>query len=141
MTLPIQPSQRHERQAKHNSEVLNEKCFSNPCDITKKLSFKDWNVTIVFYVALHYVQSYLLRKGYQTTFRNHTERNNYLAAISTKDRVIANIVTDYVALFKASISTRYSPCYYHYINQKDVCDYSNFALVKLPKELGIIRES
>jgi hypothetical protein len=136
MSLPLQPDLRHENQAEHNSILLQETCFHDPCG-AKNLDFKDWNITIVFYTALHYVQSYLHKKGYQTTFSNHTERNNYLANLSKMDHPIAKIVSDYVALFKVSLYTRYNPCYYHYIKQKDVCDYTKFALETLPKELGV----
>ena len=138
MSLPIQPNERHEKQAEHNIELLSEPCFKDPFDTTQNLAYKDWNVTVIFYAAMHYVQSYLCKNGYQTTFRNHTERNNYLAIISSRDHAIAKIVSDYVALFKASLSTRYTACYYHYVKQKDVCDYTKFALQTLPKELGLI---
>lgn len=140
MGLPIQPYQRHENQANHNVSLLKESCFPDPC-VTQSVPYKDWNVTIIFYTALHYVQSYLCRNsvhGYRTTFIDHTDRNNYLARISVTDRLIASIVTDYVALFKASCSARYTACHYHYIKQKDICNYAIFALQTLPKTLGII---
>lgn len=137
MSLPVEPNKRHEKQAQHNIELLNEGCFQDPCGSTD-LTYKDWNIIIAFYTALHYVQCYLHQKGYKTTFRDHAERNNYLARLSSSDRAIAKIAPDFVALFKASLSTRYTACYYHYVKQKDVCDYTKFALKTLPKELGII---
>lgn len=137
MSLPLQPYQRHENQANHNISLLKENCFPDPSS-AKSVPYKDWNITILFYTALHYVQSYLCKKSYRTTFLDHTERNNYLARISATDRLIDSIVTDYVALFKASCAARYTACYYHYIQQKDICDYAIFALQTLPKTLGII---
>jgi hypothetical protein len=137
MSLPLEPDKRHKKQAEHNLELLREDCFQDPCS-SKNLLYKDWNITIVFYTALHYMQCYLFQKGYRTSFNDHSERNNYLARLSSTDRIIAKVTPAYIALFKATLSTRYTPCYYHYISQKDVCEYTKFVLQTLPKELGII---
>jgi hypothetical protein len=141
MSLPIQPYQRHENQANHNQSLLRENCFPNPCS-PANCNYKDWNITIVFYTALHYVHSYLcknsVRLGYRTGFKNHTDRNNYLARISMTDPLIAKILDDYIGLFHASCWARYTPCSYYYIKQKDICDYVIFASQTLPKTLGII---
>lgn len=137
MALPINPYERHQKQAKHNEELLNEPCFPDPCTANPS-SYKDWDVTILFYSALHYVQAYLCKNAsrYRTSFINHTDRNNYLSNISMTDRAIASVIDDYVDLFNASIFSRYTACSYHYIKQKDICSYAKFALEKLPNALG-----
>ena len=132
--------QKHKKQAKHNKGLLQEHCFPDPCTV-KTVMYKDWNITVTFYVALHYIQSYLcknrMRYGYRTNFRNHNDRNNYLARISVRDSRINQIVTDYIALFKASCIARYNPCSYKRLNNRDLCDYEKFASQDLPKALGI----
>jgi hypothetical protein len=140
MSLPIQPHDRHKHQANHNEILLHETCFADPCS-KQKVTYQDWNITILFYTALHYVQSYLCenrtRYGYRTTFGNHTDRNNYLARIAVRDHRIRKILTDYIALCHASFTVRYTPCAYHYVKQTDICSYQKFVLEDLPKTLGI----
>ena len=62
MTLPIQHEKRHITQAKHNDNLLNEKCFPDPCN-QSNLGYKDWMTTVCFYTALHYVEAYLHING------------------------------------------------------------------------------
>jgi hypothetical protein len=138
MSQQQQLSQSHENQAKHNETLLSENCFPDPCVASTNLSYADWNVTILFYTALHYVQAYLWKNvhlGYRTRFINHTDRNNYLAILSMRDPKIASILVDYVGLFNASCIARYTPLSYYTISKTDICDYAKFALQKLPQTL------
>jgi hypothetical protein len=140
MSLPIIPYQRHQNQAKHNEQLLKESAFPNPCGLVP-VNYKDWNITILFYTALHHVQAYLEKnssiRGYQTTFQNHRERNNYLARLSVTDMRIAQIVDDYVGLCNASFLARYTPCRYWYIPQNELCNYTTFALKDVPRILNV----
>jgi hypothetical protein len=141
MSLPLIPYERHENQAGHNENLLKENSFPDPCS-DQNANYKDWNITILFYAAFHYVQAYLLKnqitRGYKIEFKNHEERNNYLARISTTDPLIAKVVGEYIALCKASYLARYTACHYHYIRQRDVCKHAIFALKKLPQTLGFV---
>lgn len=134
-------SQNHKTQAKHNEKLLCGSCFPDPCNSLNNVNYKDWNITIVFYEALHYVQSYLWKNravyGYRTFFKNHTDRNNYLADLSKTDQRVAAILSDYVGLFKASCVSRYDPRSYATFQQKEICDYKIFAMKTLPKTLGL----
>lgn len=141
MTLPIIPHQRHQKQADHNYQLLKENIFPDPCG-NKNVDYKDWNITILFYTALHYVQAYLSKNssslGYRTEFGSHHDRNNYLARISMTDHLLAKVVEDYITLCNASFLARYNPCRYYYIQQKEVCQFAIFALQSLPNTLGLI---
>jgi hypothetical protein len=140
MSQNIRCSNNHRNQARHNRVLLSENCFPDPCS-SNILNYKDWNVTVLFYTALHYVQSYLWKNrslGYRIRFLNHTDRNNYLSNLSNTDSKIAVIVDDYVALFKASCISRYNPCSFNQTSQNDICDYAVFALNTLPQTLGVI---
>lgn len=137
MTLPLQPDQRHVTQAKHNESLLSESCFPDPCSQTN-LKYKDWTVTTVFYVALHYIEAYLHQHNYRTSFTSHSDRNDYLKnVVSVTDRKIAHILTKYLALYKLSKVARYRACSYHYLNVRDICDYFTFALKDMPRVLGV----
>jgi hypothetical protein len=130
----------HRNQAKHNERLLGESCFPDPCNNSNVVNYKDWNVTVLFYTALHYVQSYLWKNshlGYRTSFSNHIDRNNYLVSLSMRDNSIAAIVVDYIGLFYASCISRYTPCSYSTIQQSDICDYAKFALQRLPQALKV----
>jgi hypothetical protein len=141
MSLPIQPYLRHLNQADHNESLLNENCFPDPCAQLNS-TYKDWNVTILFYTAFHYIQSYLVKNnkiyGYKTEFSSHKERNDYLGKISNHDPLIAKVVDEYIGLFNASCYARYTSCSYHYLKQNDICKYKKFVSCTLPKTLGII---
>jgi len=137
MTLPIQPDQRHIKQAEHNSDLLHESCFPDPC-VHPNPEYKDWTATIAFYIALHYVQAYLHRKGFKTIFKNHFERNDYLKNdASVKDARIARVLVNYLSLYKLSRNARYTACSFHYMRTRDLCHYFKFALNDLPKMLGL----
>lgn len=138
MTLPLDSSQRHIQQAKHNEELLHESCFPDPCT-TESIPYLDWNITISFYVALHYIQCYLHKKGFRTVFQNHIERNDYLKnVVSIKDSKVNQILADYIVLYRLSCRYRYIACQYYYPNQKIACDYAKFALHTLPETLEIV---
>jgi hypothetical protein len=137
MTLPLQLDKRHITQAKHNESLLSESCFPNPCSQTN-LNYKDWTVTIAFYVALHYLEAYLHQHNFRTSFISHTDRNDYLKRIaSLSDRKIARVLDKYLALYKLSKYTRYTACSYHYLGISDLCDCFTFALKELPQTLGL----
>lgn len=137
MTLPLQPDQRHLTQAKHNESLLSESCFPNPCSQTN-LNYKDWTITIAFYIALHYLQAYLHQHSFRTSFTSHTERNDYLKnVVSVRDSKIAHVLTKYLSLYKLSKHARYTACSYDYLRVSDICDYFTFALKDMPLILGL----
>ena len=137
MTLPTQKHLRNKMQAEHNICLLNEACFPDPCN-TGTIPYLDWNITISFYVALHYVHSYLARNGYRTDFDSHKERNDYLKDnVSLRDSKIDRILSTYIDLYKLSKIYRYTACQYYYPNQTIACKYRTFALQDLPRILGI----
>lgn len=137
MTLPIQQDKRHVVQAKHNSNLLDENCFPEPCS-GKPSQYKDWTATIAFYVALHYVQAYLHANNWRTAFVSHRDRNDYLKNfVYIRDRKIRKILSKYLSLYKLSRLARYRPCHYHYIKLQDLCSHYRFALYDLPKILNL----
>jgi len=137
MLLPTQHDQRHIKQAKHNELLLKEDCFPNPCN-QENLQYKDWNATIVFYAALHYLEAYLHAKGLKANFMSHRERNDYLKNVaSIKDQSINKILVTYLQLYKLSRLARYNPCYYLYVRPRDLCKYIKFAFKELPKILKL----
>lgn len=138
MSLPKKPFERYRLQAKHNESLLNESCFPDPCK-KKVLPYLDWNITLSFYIALHFIQSYLSKSGYKTKFKSHLKRNDYLEkTVSVRDTKIKKILADYLALYKLSKNYRYTPCQFHYQNSTLACEYELFASKELPTILGLI---
>jgi len=138
MTLPLEPAQRHVTQAKHNVELLHEVCFPDPCS-KSNVKYRDWTVTVSFYIALHYLEAYLHVKGFRTTFMSHRERNDYLKNdASLKDGNIDDILPNYLSLFDLCNLARYRACQYHYMKESDICMYWKFALEDLPKKLNLV---
>ena len=137
MTLPSSPSERHVTQAKHNADLLGESCFPDSCS-SRQVPYLDWNVTVAFYVALHYVQAFLSLNGFKVRFFSHLDRNDYLKnVVSARDSRVNRILPDYLVLYELSRRYRYEPCQYVFPNQRVACAYTKFALQTLPKTLGI----
>lgn len=60
--------------------------------------FPDWEVTGLFYSALHYASAFLATQGYFP--ENHSDRNNLV-------RNLTNIGTEYRNLYSLSLDARY----------------------------------
>jgi len=65
--------------------------------------FFDWQVTALFYSALHYIQAYFAAKGISPPPSTHTIRNNHVANTPQ----LAPIYVDYRELQDESRSARY----------------------------------
>lgn len=140
MALPLNQDQRHVMQASHNEQLLNEAIFPDPCVVNPQTcNYKDWMITVSFYIALHYIHAYLHRKNYRTYFKSHKQRNDYLKnQLSQTDRKIHMILPNYLILYKLSRKSRYIPCYYSYFQPALLCKYHTFASRTLPNKLGLI---
>jgi hypothetical protein len=83
----------HKTKAEHNEYFVS--TLNNP--------FFDWQVTALFYAALHYIQGYFVAKGVNPPPSTHTIRNNHVA----NDKKLAAIYVDYRELQDESRSSRY----------------------------------
>jgi hypothetical protein len=95
----------HLAQARHNSR------FYSAID---RAEFRDWAVTILFYVGLHYVDALLADKGIHPS--QHKLRDNAINRVAELRPVYAH----YSALKNASFNARYiPPCTYNnaYVSQ------------------------
>ena len=61
--------------------------------------YPEWEVTALFYSALHYVNAYLRTQGHSP--RNHVQRNEIVYSLT-------NVGVEYEALFRESIRARYN---------------------------------
>jgi uncharacterized protein YpmS len=84
----------HILQAEHN-----EACYKQLASTSTE--FADWQVTTLFYSALHYVDAYLASKGHSVT--DHKMRN-FLVSSESQLRALA---TEYIELFDRSLDSRY----------------------------------
>lgn len=137
MSLPTKMDQRHKFQAEHNEKLLQEGCFKI-CSKAPKVKYADWTITIAFYAALHYIHAFLSQNHFRTHFKNHRDRNDYLKLhVSVFDRRMNKVLSKYLSLYKLCRRCRYIPCYFPYVRPSDVQGYLNYAIIDLPKELGI----
>lgn len=60
--------------------------------------FPEWEITALFYSALHYASAFLAAQGYNP--QNHSQRNNLVGNLT-------NAGTDYQNLYRLSLNTRY----------------------------------
>jgi hypothetical protein len=82
---------RHLKQWKHN------RAFARTIDTP----YRDWQVNVIFYTALHLIDATLIKLGVAVT--NHTERNE---AVKT-NQSLASVRTQYLDLYRISRITRY----------------------------------
>ncbi len=88
----------HLAQARHNTR------FYSAID---RAEFRDWAVTILFYVGLHYVDALLANKGIHPS--QHKVRDNAISRVAE----LRPIYVHYSALKNASFNARYiPPCTY-----------------------------
>lgn len=66
-----------------------------------KTEFLDWAVTIYFYVAVHFIESYLAIHGYHSA--DHDERRDYINRIPQ----LRVVIKEYLALERVSRQARY----------------------------------
>ncbi|KYF76748.1 hypothetical protein BE17_44770 [Sorangium cellulosum] len=86
-------------EATHLSQAAHNAAFLEAID---KERYPDWAVTVVFYVALHYVDAFLARKGrHEPATHENRER---LAKTFTELR---RVVPQYLRLKSASVRARY----------------------------------
>jgi len=83
----------HKAKAEHNEYFVS--TLGNP--------FFDWQVTALFYSALHYIQAYFVAKGINPPPSTHTMRNNHVS----NDPTLRTIYVDYRELQNESRSSRY----------------------------------
>ena len=83
--------QEHLAQAAMNEE------FSNTISGLDTRS-TDWEVTALFYSALHYVSAFLANQGYEA--KNHHERRNLIAQLT-------DVANEYDNLLQHSLDARY----------------------------------
>lgn len=91
----VTPEQ-HISKYKHNSKLLKEACFN-----IEDSRYLDWVITIIFYSALHLIQSELVKYG--VTCKNHEETNDSINKVS-KLKPISAI---YYSLYMESRKSRY----------------------------------
>lgn len=65
--------QKHLAQARRNEDLYNHLAQVAP-------QFVDWQITALFYAALHYIDAYLAIKSVHPN--NHEERNQYMGMVS-----------------------------------------------------------
>ncbi len=68
--------------------------------------FTEWEVTLLFYSALHYVDAFLATQGISP--KRHRDRNNLVASMT-------NLGREYQNLFQQSMNSRYH--LYHFTSQ------------------------
>lgn len=92
-----QPAE-HLAQAQHNEDLFSH-LNSSP------RSFADWQVTALFYAALHYVEAYLATAGGPGGIHseNHGVRNGYMA----REAFLRGLFPDYRELYDRSQDVRY----------------------------------
>lgn len=83
--------QEHLEQAERNEELANA--------ISRlETRFTEWEVTVLFYSALHYVSAFLATRGYEA--KNHHERRNLIAQHT-------DVANEYDNLLQHSLDARY----------------------------------
>lgn len=93
----------HKKQAQHNYDLLNK---------IDKNTFKDWAITIAFYMALHYVSAHAIQQGWdlqphpKDQFSPHQKRIRYVK------KYLPTKFTKYKRLFDECINARYDPLYF-----------------------------
>lgn len=110
----------HLDQARHNAR------FYATVD---KSAFKDWAITVLFYIGLHYIDAFLAQK------RNlhppiHKTRDNLVATVAE----LRPIAINYFALKNGSFNARYMPP--TRFTDKNVDDLENQHLARIKAELG-----
>lgn len=86
--------QRHLEQAQHNETAYHFLGSASP-------PFIDWQVTSLFYAALHYVDAYLATKGIHP--HDHMERDGWIAKLTE----LKPIAAEYFELKDRSMDARY----------------------------------
>jgi len=86
---------KHQTQYLHNKKLLNLDAFSETGD------YKDWYITILFYSAVHLVDTEFSKTGYHPT--THEKRNKNIITLSQ----LKEISSAYVALYVQSRRSRY----------------------------------
>lgn len=84
---------KHIEQYKKNKLLANSKCLNNP-------QFRDWKIVMIFYAAMHYLESSYADKYHSTT---HQKRKKYLES----DAKYEDIIDDYENLEMLSRKSRY----------------------------------
>lgn len=89
---------RHIEQADRNEQCSESLSRLNPT------RFTEWEVTTLFYSALHYLEAYLARNGIEYRHpKKHSERKDELA----KHPELDSIATNYLSLHDYSENARY----------------------------------
>ena len=65
--------------------------------------FPEWEITALFYSALHYASAFLATQGHNPT--NHNKRNDLVGNLT-------NAGTEYQNLYRLSLNTRYQRSHY-----------------------------
>jgi hypothetical protein len=85
----------HLQQARHNTAFL---------DSIDKRKYRDWAVTVTFYVGLHYIDAFLAHSA-NVHPPKHKQRDNLVASV----KELRPIFADYSALKSGSFNARYMP--------------------------------
>lgn len=92
----------HKTQAEHNCLFLSE---------IDRTDYKDWSITVAFYMALHYVTAHAVQNGYNIephpndSFSPHQKRIRYVR------RYIPTKFNDFKRLFDECQNARYDPLF------------------------------
>ena len=81
----------------HLAQVVRNEEFANAIS-GLETRFTEWEVTALFYSALHYVNAFLATHGYEA--KNHYHRRNLIA-------LYTNLSNEYDNLFQHSLDARY----------------------------------
>ena len=82
--------------------------------------FTEWEITVLFYSALHYASAFLASKGHNP--QNHSRRNDLIGNLT-------NAGADYQNLYRLSQNTRYRGMQYT-LQQADAIKTGPFRRVK-----------
>lgn len=94
-----------------------------------KRAFKDWAVTVLFYVGVHYIEAFLAQRR-NIHSAKHKERDNMVSTVSELKPIVAN----YFALKNGSFNARYMPP--TRFTDQYVEDLENQHLAKIRSEIG-----
>ncbi len=104
----------HVDQARHNKDVVKK--------IEKLLDTEDWQITMIFYIAVQYLDSYLATFGKHPL--NHANRRNLLNPHTLIGSKFSKTFLDsYERLYNASRSARYIPGWYKKVDCKEFASY------------------
>lgn len=93
----------HRLQAEHNYELIKK---------IDKNNFKDWFITVSFYVALHFVDSHASFRGIKFEFRGKNDISPHIQRLRYVRSIDRSLGKDYNRLYEEGRNARYDPLYF-----------------------------